>query len=245
MQRYKKYAFTFGGKLFFSMLGLFLVFIGGFFLFLYLIEKDHKVELLTNKMQNVNDNINIRIKTSPEEDLNNYIELICSSNLRLTITDLNGNITYDNVLTQIDSINLADRPEIQQAIDDGRGTDVRRVSQLLGGTYFYSATKYNDYIIRTSVPYTEELVETLKADYHYMWFALAVAFLLIWVFYKVTDRLGISINQLRQFAHHVDNNEPYDELMDSISGNDELSEISQHIIRIYHRLHDTKEALYI
>jgi signal transduction histidine kinase len=45
---------------------------------------------------------------------------------------------------------------------------------------------------------------------------------------------------------HIDRNEPYDynTVMRTFS-NDELGEISQHIIKIYQRLHETKEALYI
>jgi Signal transduction histidine kinase len=245
MQEYKKYVFTFGRKLFLSVLGLFLVFIASFFFFLYLTEKDHKVELLTNKLQNINDNVHIKILSKIDEDLPEYMELLCIKNLRLTILNVEGKVLYDNALAEIDTLNLSDRLEIQEALKDGRGTDVRRMSVFLGIPYFFSATKYDDYIIRTAIPYTDELVETLKADYHYVWFALIIIIVLIYVFYKITENLGVSINQLRQFAVHIDKNEPFDSLTNSISGNDELSEISQHIIRIYQRLHDTKEALYI
>nr|WP_163214504.1 ATP-binding protein [Bacteroides sp. 519] len=246
MQEYKKCTLTFGKKLFVSILGLFLVFVASFFLFLHFTEKDHKIELLANKLQNLNENINIRIQTMPDADLKHYLKLVCSSELRLTILNPDGDILYDNILNYTDSvINLSDRHEIQEALKDGRGTDVRRASQFLDVDYFFSATKYNDYIIRTAVPYSDKLVETLKAEYHYLWYAMLLAIILICIFYRVTNKLGISINQLRQFAIHIDKNEPYDDILKNISDDDELGEISQHIIRIYQRLHDTKEALYI
>ncbi len=57
--------------------------------------------------------------------------------------------------------------------------------------------------------------------------------------------MGTSINQLREFAMRADRNEPIEMAMQSAFPHNELGEISQHIIQIYKRLHETKEALYI
>ena len=62
-------------------------------------------------------------------------------------------------------------------------------------------------------------------------------------FYRFTARLGKAINQLREFAKRADKNEPID--MDSEFPHNELGEISEHIVKIYKRLRETKEALYI
>lgn len=64
-------------------------------------------------------------------------------------------------------------------------------------------------------------------------------------FYKFTNKLGTSISQLREFAMRADRNEPIEMAMQSAFPHNELGEISQHIIQIYKRLHETKEALYI
>ena len=69
--------------------------------------------------------------------------------------------------------------------------------------------------------------------------------LLIIIFYKFTNKLGTSISQLREFAMRADRNEPIEMAMQSAFPHNELGEISQHIIQIYRRLHETKEALYI
>lgn len=65
------------------------------------------------------------------------------------------------------------------------------------------------------------------------------------IFYKFTNKLGTSISQLREFAMRADRNEPIEMTMQSAFPHNELGEISQHIIQIYKRLHETKEALYI
>jgi two-component system OmpR family sensor kinase len=72
-----------------------------------------------------------------------------------------------------------------------------------------------------------------------------VSLLLMVIFYKFTNKLGTSISQLREFAMRADRNEPIEMAMQSAFPHNELGEISQHIIQIYKRLHETKEALYI
>ena len=74
---------------------------------------------------------------------------------------------------------------------------------------------------------------------------MIVSLLLMIIFYKFTNKLGTSISQLREFAMRADRNEPIEMAMQSAFPHNELGEISQHIIQIYKRLHETKEALYI
>ena len=94
-------------------------------------------------------------------------------------------------------------------------------------------------------PYNVSLINNLQADPHYLWFTVIVSLLLMVIFYKFTNKLGTSISQLREFAMRADRNEPIEMAMQSAFPHNELGEISQHIIQIYKRLHETKEALYI
>ena len=141
--------------------------------------------------------------------------------------------------------NHLNRPEVQKAIKHGNGYDVRRTSETTGVPYFYSATHYKDYIVRSALPYNVSLINNLQADPHYLWFTVIVTLLLMIIFYKFTNKLGTSISQLREFAMRADRNEPIEMAMQSVFPHNELGEISQHIIQIYKRLHETKEALYI
>ena len=134
---------------------------------------------------------------------------------------------------------------MQKALKEGNGFDVRRTSETTGLPYFYSATRYGDYMIRSALPYNVSLINNLQADTHYLWFTAAISLLLIIIFYKFTNKLGTSISQLREFAMRADRNEPIDmDILQTFPKN-ELGEISQHIIKIYKRLHRAKEALYI
>ena len=63
------------------------------------------------------------------------------------------------------------------------------------------------------------------------------------MFYKFTSKLGTAVTHLREFAQRADRNDPID--TDAAFPHNELGEISQHIIQIYKRLRETKEALYI
>lgn len=80
----------------------------------------------------------------------------------------------------------------------------------------------------------------------YIAVVVVLALFLIFILYKITAKLGKSVNNLREFSMYIDSNKPYDyQSVMSTFSNDELGEISQHIIQIYQRLHETKEALYI
>lgn len=241
--------FTFGRKLFLSVTLLFLAFAAIFIVFQYQREKEFKVELLNSKLQDCNDWVHRDLKESKEKGIEVppiFVDHFGLKDLRVTIINLNGDVVYDSYDSNKQLANHLHRKEVQQAVNNGYGYDVRRVSETTGITFFYSATRYNDYIVRTALPYDTELKESLRIDPEYICLAILVTLILVFIFYKTTNRIGNSINNLREFAMHVDRNEPYDynTIMETFS-NDELGEISQHIIQIYQRLHETKEALYI
>lgn len=240
--------FTFSRKLFFTVTALFLIFATIFISFQYQREKEFKIGLLNSKLQNCNDWINYSITEHTQEGIDKFpqpIDQFGLKGLRLTVIDLNGEVLYDSDEPHTTSNHLQ-RKEVAEAIRNGSGYDVRRTSESTGITYFYSATRYNDYVVRTALPYDTHLAEILQIAPKYIWVTIIIVLILVFVIYKATHRLSISINNLRNFAIQVDRNKPYDyeAILDTFS-NDELGEISQHIIQIYQRLHDTKEALYI
>lgn len=244
----QKHFFTFSRKLFLSVILLFLVFAICFIAYQYQREREYKVELLNTQLQNYNSRLYERLDTDTinGETIDDYIRSHALSDLRVTLIDRQGNVVYDSYKNPSQQPeNHLNRPEVQKAFRNGQGFDVRRTSETTGLPYFYSATRYGDYIFRSALPYNVSLINNLKADPHYLWFTVAVTLLLIIIFYKFTNKLGTSINQLREFAMRADRNEPIELEMNSAFPHNELGEISQHIIQIYKRLHETKEALYI
>ena len=244
----QKHFLSFSRKLFLSVISLFLAFAACFIAYQYQREKEYKIELLHTQLQDYNARLYEKIDTLPgiQKEMNEHISNHALQDLRVTVIDLQGNVLYDSYETDNSLLeNHITRPEVKKALATGSGFDVRRTSETTGVPYFYSATRYNNYIIRSALPYNVSLINNLKADSHYLWFTAIVTLLLVVIFYKFTNKLGTSINQLREFAMCADRNEPIEMDIQSAFPHNELGEISQHIIQIYKRLHETKEALYI
>lgn len=245
----QKQVFTFSRQLFLSVIALFLTFVICFMVFQYRREKDYKAELMNIQLQDYNDDMRDYLASQDTLNihfLNEYVQAQNLEHLRVTLINPKGDVLYDNTKGTTDSFkNHLDRKEVQQALKNGTGYSISRFSESVGKEFFYSAQYYPELgvIIRSALPYTVDLTDSLKADSHYIWFACIVSLILIGVFYSFTQKLGMSITQLKEFAMKADRNMPI-ETQESFPKN-ELGEISQHIIQIYHRLHRTKEALYI
>lgn len=242
---------SFNKKLFLSVISLFIAFAICFMTFQYRREKVYKIELLNMQLQNYNDRLNDFLRGSDTLNihlLDKYVSEHTLEDLRVTLIRQNGKVIYDN-LKQDPSLfeNHLNRQEIKEAMAYGSGYSINRQSESVDGEFFYSAKYYpnRDYIIRSALPYNVSLVRHLKADSHYVWFTFIISFVLIFIFYRFTHKLGMSITQLQQFALKADRNEPIDTDIQSAFPKNELGEISQHIIQIYKRLHQAKEDLYI
>lgn len=240
---------TLGRRMFWSVLSLFAIFAILFIIFQQAREKEYKIDTLNLRLQDYNVRLNDAIcyfGGINEQTLNKYVDTHRLPHLRVTIISRNGKVIYDNDLQEKDykSVgNHLNRKEIKESILHGTGYDINRMSRSVEGDFFYSATyfKQQGYIIRSALPYTADLSNSLKADQHYIWFALGTVLLLSIVLYRFIHRLDANITKLRIFARRADHNESL-ETEDLIGfPADELGEISEHIIKIYKRLQQTKE----
>ena len=245
----ERHFLPFSRRLFLSVISLFLVFAASFLTYQYQREKEYKVELLDTKLQDYNERLFAELDGLDETQWNGvlqrYTDKYSTQGLRISVIDIQGSVLYDNS-PKADAPQMANhigRPEVQKALVSGKGHDVRRTSETTGIPYFYSAMRHGDYIIRLALPYDVSLMRMLSTDRHYIWFTVAITLLLVGIFYRFTTKLGTSVRQLQEFAKRADKNEPIDTSIDF--PHNELGEISQHIIQIYKRLRETKEALYI
>ena len=221
-------------------------------LFQYKREKAYKIELLNTQLQNYNNQLCDFLADHHgvnSDSMQSYVTTHMMPNLRVTLIEPSGKVGYDNTNANWKSFaNHSSRKEVQDALMYGSGYSISRQSESIQGEeYFYSARYYPPYriIIRSALPYNLSLAEHLQADSGYLWFALIICLVLIFIFYRFTRKLGKSITKLQQFAMKADRNEPIDmDILQTFPKN-ELGEISQHIIKIYKRLHRAKEALYI
>lgn len=199
--------------------------------FQYQREKEYKTELISVQLRSFNQHI-----LEAYEDrfpLKEYIDSLelPFEGLRISVILLSGEVIYDNTL----SLSLLDnhryRPEIDEAIKNGIGYHIRRLSTSDGKEYFYFATRGDDIVVRTAIPYSSSLRELLRAEWDFLIFMIAVSLVMSILAYFATQQLGKTIERLNRFAAKAENGERFDE--DELFPNDELGSISNHIVKLY------------
>lgn len=236
-----------GTRLYVSIMAIFLLFAIAFIVFQQVREKQYKIELLNEKLQNYNKQLADAMKymgKADETTLDSYVKTHSLPNLRVTIIDNKGHVTFDNLEKNYNHFTShANRPEIIEAKKKGSGSSVERNSKTLKQEFFYSATYFNDskITIRSALPYNNDLAKSLQTDQHFIWFALTTIIILTLVLWRFLSRLGANITKLKLFASRADHNESL-ETEDLIAfPDDELGEIAERIIKIYKRLQSTRQ----
>ena len=235
---------SFQRNLLLSIGGVFLLFAVCFSVYQYQREKEYKIDILHSRLQMYNYEM---VQTLGEDSLTNgrlfrdYVARHSMEGLRVSIIDRSGRVILDSY-DALDSLdNHLQRTEIQQALRDGNGYDIKRQSQSTHETYFYSATRFDDVIVRTAVPYSAELTRSLQADNTSIYFAIALTLLLGVVLYLSTRRISRHIGYLREFAVKAEKGEALDHELERRLPHDELGDISHTIIMLYWKLRHSEE----
>lgn len=236
-----------GTKLHLTVMLVFLSFTVAFTMFQHFREKQYKIDNLEIRLQSFNESMDDAlhyIGRNDEKILSGYVKRTNIPDLRVTIITPKGKVVFDNIRKDYANFtNHANRKEVRNALKYGYGSEIGRKSATLNREYFYSATyfKKDGFIIRSALPYDNNLSETLKTDQHYIWFSLTAIIILTLVLYKFTGPLGRNITKLRSFASKADHNESLDteDLMEFPG--DELGEIAEKIIKLYKRLQSTRK----
>ncbi len=252
----QKYHSSFAQTLFLSVLSLFFFFFLCIVSYQYQREKQYKIGLLYEKLLDYNlqiiegtqRNTNLSEEKSPEnlaEIIGNFTPVMLLPDLRITVIDPAGKVIYDNIRKEPHEFqDHLERPEVKRALKNGSGYHVRRYSETVGTEFFYVATLApNGLIVRTALPYGSTLDNTLRVDYGFIAFAALLLLGLGIIFYMLIRKIDVSITRLREFTLKIDRNEPVDEEEENQFPNNELGEISQHLIRIYKNIIRTKGEL--
>lgn len=252
-----------GKKLYFSVLTVFLVFAVSFIVFQQSREKQFKINTLTLKLANYNELLmeDLLLSTSQgillsdsvdmvdsvrvaEAKLQEFVREHESKDLRVTLVKPDGKVVFDNMSKEFRHFaNHAKREEIAEALKTGQGTSVERQSKTLKHDYFYVASYFPkaQLIVRTALPYNDDLAKSLQADQHYIWFAIFAIILLTVVLYRFTYRLGKNVSKLTIFAYKADHNESLEVEDLANFPDDELGEIAERIIKMYKRVQTTRK----
>lgn len=186
-------------RMYILLLGFIWIQLGCFIIFQYVREKDYKSDSLNEQLQLCNVHIleSLNNGSLPEECT--FPEGLTYSDARLTIMDTSGTVLYDNRHSADSLDNHVLRPEIQSALKTGRGYNIRRLSESDGRQYFYSATKGREHIVRTAIPYTPSLKDTLKADQAFFWTMIGISLLVSIAGFFSTGRLGRTIEKVNMY----------------------------------------------
>lgn len=240
----KKSNITFNKRLFIYFFSLFLIFSVLIGFFQYQREKQFRTEKLNGELLTYNNLINNYLKSEKRniENLSTFITILPEQDLRVTVINLNGKVIYDSDAEKKGLDNHLTRPEISDAKKKKNGISIRS-SDSTNKKYFYSASKFDNYFIRTALPYNIMVIDMLSADKIFLYILIILFGIIVILLVFVSNNFGKSISQLRDFAIKAEANEPIiKENMEFPS--DELGEISSYIIQIYTNLKKTRDDLY-
>lgn len=220
----------------FSFLMLFIVVVSTVATFQYLNEKRLRTESLQESLINYADIVAKQAAKDPNV-LPSFVKLF-PRGLRITVIDVSGNVLFENEVDDVTTMNNhIDRPEIQEAINTGRGFNIR-FSNTLSEDYYYVAIKRNNLIVRTALAYTIDLKTTyLRPDSFFMYFIIILVIILIFILLTISSRFSKSIEALRDFSLQKQPNTvtPFPQ--------GELGDIGRRIQDLHSRNEDQKERL--
>ncbi|MCL2041674.1 MAG: HAMP domain-containing histidine kinase [Bacteroidales bacterium] len=175
------------------------------------------------------------------EQMTDILNLL-PSNLRITIIDQNGELLFDNQLSDIENVeNHLKRAEIRQALKDGNGSDIR-LSHSMNMEFFYLAHAYDHYYIRVALPYNIETKNIIRPDNWFLYFTSILFLTVLILLIYISGRLGKAITGLRNFIFSI-NSENDSEAADIHFPDTEFGEIAGQIVANYQQLKQTKNQL--
>ena len=237
----KRHRIPFSQRLFWSVFFMFLGFTVCFLLFQYQREREFAQEKLDNVLSNYN--YQLFRKCQQSTDINqtviSFMDDIPQKDLRVTIIDPSGDVLFDNSGTD-EFNNHNDRSEVRKARLYNEGFAIRS-SESTGKRYFYSASNIGGYIYRSALPYDPYVRGILTVNKDFIYFMALMTLIFFFVLSRFTFSIGKTISKLRDFALNVEKDRM--PAVDYVFPNDELGDISQNIVTLYHRQQKAKNEL--
>ncbi len=237
----KRHRIPFSQRLFWSVFFMFLGFTVCFLLF----QDQRDREFAQEKLNNVLSNYNYQLfrKCQQSTDINktviSFMDDIPQKDLRVTIIDPSGDVLFDNSGTD-EFNNHNDRSEVRKARLYNEGFAIRS-SESTGKRYFYSASNIGGYIYRSALPYDPYVRGILTVNKDFIYFMALMTLIFFFVLSRFTFSIGKTISKLRDFALNVEKDRM--PAVDYVFPNDELGDISQNIVTLYHRQQKAKNEL--
>ncbi len=239
---------TFRQRIFINFFVVFIIFTLAVLAYQYDREKSYRTGQLENTLDNISEVTHRYIEhkqifeSGDFKSLDTLKSLLPIENTRLTVMDISGKVLYDSFIEDVQHVeNHLTRPEVQKALNSGKGSSIR-LSATTNQKFYYYAKNCQKYIVRTAAVYTVDIIKFLKTEHIFLLF-IVFLFALMWVLlYLATQRLGDFIVKLKDFALKAGQNEDISK-MDSNFQDNELGIIRKQIVQIYDNLKTAKDEL--
>lgn len=239
---------TFRKRILVNFLIVFSIFSIAVLVYQYDRERNYRTGQLENTLDNISEVTHRYIEhkrvfeTGDFKSLDTLKSLLPITNTRVTVLDLSGKVVYDSFVDDVVHLeNHLHRPEVQKAIQLGKGSSIR-LSTTTNQKYYYYAKNCKSYFVRTAAVYNVDIVNFLKTERIFWVFIFFLLILMSVLFYFTTRRLSDFIIKLKDFALKAAHNEDISK-MDSNFQDNELGVIRRQIIQIYDNLKTAKDEL--
>ena len=192
-------------KLFLYFFLLILVLMGSITFVQYKRERNFHSHQLDNQLEKYNSLISNFIESNGIllDTLENFVMLLPDSGLRVTVTDTLGNVLFDSSVPEdVKLENHKSRPEFIDARNELSGKAIRH-SATTGQDYYYFATKFPDFYVRSALPYNVELKTVLRVNMFFIYFMVVILFLAVIALYLISKNFTKSIDRMRVFTERA------------------------------------------
>ena len=239
---------TFRRRILINFLTVFSIFSLAVLAYQYDREKSYRTGQLENTLDNISEVSHRYIEhkkifeTGDFKSLDTLKSLLPIANTRVTVLDMTGKVVYDSFVSDVSNLeNHLNRPEVQKALQFGKGSSIR-LSATTNQKFYYYAKNCKTYYVRTAAVYNIDIINFLKTEHIFLVFIFFLFVLMGTLFHFTTRRLGDFIIKLKDFALKAGQNEDISK-MDSNFQDNELGVIRRQIIQIYDNLKTTKDEL--
>lgn len=229
--------------LFFIIISIFTV---GIILFEHHQIKRERVNNLENIMDVYAESVYSFIKENQLIENNNLFKIdelvnYFPDQIRVTIIDWEGDVKYDNIMDAESMENHLQRIEIQKAILQNSGTNVR-VSNTNNIKYLYYAKKFdNGYFVRIAKQYDLNLQSFINSGNSFVYFILLFFIVCVLLINYFANQFTKSIQELRVFSQRLKRGMPISKV--SEYHDSEVGQISADIIENYNLLQENRKQL--
>lgn len=231
-------------RLFLYFFGVFTLVIVTISFFQYQRETTFRKEQLHQLLTTYNRTVNgfLEINELDWGKLHSLLKMFPDSNLRVTIIDLSGPVLFDSYVSDVSQLsNHLNRPEIIAASQpSGKGFSIRK-SATTNIKFYYLAHRFENYFIRSALPYNLNLSELLTANMYFLWFMLLILIVSSILFIMISRNITRSIDRLQHFLINAENERFVDGEIEF--PNDELGQISYSIVKTYKKLWKAKSQV--